>query len=190
MRVIFRKLRPDEFSAYEDHLLRLSARDRISRFHAGTADEAIGLHCGRMRWPETRLIGCFIDGELRGALELQSFQRPGATVGAELAVSVEESFQGRMIGTELVRRGLLVARNRWIRAVGMFSLHDNFRMREIGRRFHGLSGIVDGSVETVYHLPRPDPRSFAEEMADDGVALAFISWRRWHRSLAMMAEDD
>ncbi|MCB9946538.1 MAG: GNAT family N-acetyltransferase [Rhodospirillaceae bacterium] len=189
MPVIFRKLLPDEFGGYQDHLVRLSGRDRVSRFHAGTADESIERHCQRLRWPETRLIGCFIDGVLRGAVELQSFQRPGAAIGAELAVSVEDAYQGHGIGTELVRRALLVARNRWIRGVGMLSLANNFRMREIGRRYGGRSNLDDGSIETVYRLSRPDARSFAEEMADDGVALVFLGLNRWQRSIRTPRHD-
>ena len=180
----FRKLLPHEYGAYRRHLLRLSASDRVARFHAGMADEAIVRHCERLSWPDARLIGYFADDDLRGAVELQSFKPATTPVGAELAVSVEGPYQGRGVGMQLVRRALVVARTRRIRCVAMTSLPNNARMLEIGRRLDGLSCRDDDSVFTRYMVDRPDPRSMTEELADDGVALVFAGLDRWQRNLA------
>ena len=184
MRPSFRKLLPYEYADYERHVLRLSAADRAARFHAGMSDEAIGRYCRQLRWPTDRLIGCFADGELRGAVELRSILRPGTPVIAELAVSVEGPYQGLGVGTELVRRALHVARNRGMACVAMTSLPNNARMLEIGRRFDGQSSLDDDSVFTDYKMDRPDAASMLEELADDGVTLLFAGLDRWHRSLA------
>ncbi len=188
MRPSFRKLLPYEYADYESHLLRLSAADRAARFHAGLTDEAIRRHCRKLRWPTDRLIGCFADGDLRGAVELRSISNPDAPVFAELAVSVEGSHQGQGAGTELVRRALLVARNRAMPCVAMTSLPNNGRMLEIGRRFDGRSSLEDDSIFTDYRLDRPDAASILQELADDGIAFLFAGVERWQRSLAVLMD--
>lgn len=180
----WRKLLPYEFGLYEAHLLRLDGADRSARFDAGVSDGAIRDYCRGLVWPQTRIVGCFVDGVLRGAAELQTFAHPQATLDAELALSVERALQGRRVGEGLVRRGLLIARNRWLRRVGMLSSPSNRRLHRIARRLGGLTTVDEAGVETLFRLERPDAASVLQEWTEDGTAAFLWSLDRWSRAVA------
>lgn len=181
----WRKLLPYEFGLYEAHLLRLDGGDRSARFDAGLSDGAIRAYCRRLAWPQTRILGCFVEGVLRGAAELQTLAGPEATLDAELALSVERAFQGRRIGEGLVRRTLLIARNRWLRRVGMLSSPSNRRLHRIARRLGGETTVDEAGVETLFQLVRPDAASILQEWTEDGTAAFLWSLDRWSRAVAI-----
>jgi GNAT superfamily N-acetyltransferase len=182
MPLAYRKLLPGELPEYAAHLLRLDAADRAARFHAGVHDDSIRAHMQRLSWPGTRVVGAFVDGALRGAVELQGLDM--RTAEAELAVSVERGWQDRGCGTELVRRTLTVARNRGIREVTMLHLADNRRMSAIARRLGGVTVLGHGEVETGFALAPPDPVSILQELSDEGVAVIAAGLDLWRRLLA------
>ena len=162
-----RKLLPAERSHYCAHLLRLDKADRYARFTGTVSDDVIIKHCESLDWTRTTLLGLFDRGELRGAVEL-CFDRllwPGA---AELAVSVETGFQGRGVGSTLVRRSLSIAANRGIRQVHLMCLSDNTRMRALSRRFGGTMERDGGEFAITFDLPRPSQVSLALEAFEDG----------------------
>ena len=162
-----RKLLPAERGPYRAHLLRLDNADRYARFTGTVSDEVIAQHCESLDWTRTTLLGLFDRGEVRGAVEL-CFDRllwPGA---AELAISVEKGFQGRGVGSTLVRRSLSIAVNRGIRQVHMMCLSDNTRMRALSRRFGGQMERDGGEFAITIDLPRPSQFSLALEAFEDG----------------------
>ena len=179
----WRKLLPFEFHLYEAHLLRLDGPDRAARFDVAMNDMAVADYARRLVWPQTRVLGCFVDGVMRGAAELQTFSVPGAGLDAELALSVERSSQGMRIGEDLVRRGLLIARNRWLLRVGMMSSPSNRRLHRIARRLGGRTIIDEGGAETLFSLGRPDAASVLREWSEDGTALVLWSFDRWARTV-------
>ena len=183
--VTWRKLMPIEFGLYEAHLLRLSGADRMARFDASTNDAGVRAYFRRLTWPQTRLIGCFVDGVLRGAVELQTFSHAGAAADAELALSVEREFQGLRLGEGLVRRGLLIARNRWIRRVVMLSSPSNRRLHRIAHRLGGQTSVDEAGVETLFTLDRPDAASVWQEWAEDGTAVVLWTVDRWSRAVSL-----
>lgn len=183
-RLSWRKLMPMEFGLYEAHLLRLSNADRTARFDTPMTDAAIVRYASRLKWPQTRIIGCFVDGVLRGAAEVQTFAHAEAALDAELALSVEREFQGLGIGEGVVRRGLLMARNRWIKRVVMLSSHNNRRLHRIAHRLGGETTADVTGVETVFALDRPDASSVLEEWAQDGTAVLLWTVDHWSRAMA------
>ncbi len=165
--VIYRKIAPAEQSLYCNHLLRLDREDRHSRFHGPVHDEAIEDHCRNIRWLRTLVFGAFIDGEMRGAVELCGLGLPWSR-DAELAVSVERAFQGMGVGTALVRRGMLAARNRWMRRVTLVCLSGNRRMRRIATRFSGDTELAGCEITSGLTVGLPNPVSLGLELGDDG----------------------
>ncbi len=167
---IFRKLGPTDQGRLAAHLLRLDASDRQMRFGGSLGDRSIRAYCERIDWPRATILGCFVQGELRGVAELvlTGADFPGK---AELALTVEKPFQNRGIGTELLRRILVIARNRYLTTVYMICLLENQEMRHMARKFAARLVIREGQVEGKIWPPWPTYLSFFEEAASDGQAL-------------------
>lgn len=163
----FRKLLPTEMSLYREHLLRLDRGDRYARFAGTVSDGIIEEYCRKLDWGRTIIVGCFILGELRGAVELCT-DRLLWPNKAELAVSVETSLQERGVGSLLIRRALTIARNRSIRQVHMICMAGNLRMRALARRHGGRVEVDGGEATVLIELPHPNQFSFALEALEDG----------------------
>ena len=170
---VIRKIMPTELPLYRAHLLRLDRADRYARFTGTLSDESIERHCAGIDWARTTLIGAFLNGELRAAVELCS-DRILWPNEAEFGVSVEKELQGRGIGSTLIRRALTVARNRSIGRVHIQCLAENTRMRALTRRFGGKTTIECGEIMASFALPPPNQFSLALEALEDG-AGAFNS---------------
>ena len=80
------------------------------------------------------VYGFFVDGVLRGAAELR---HDGSLFSheAEAAFSIEQPWQSHGVGTELLERTLLSARNRGIKSLHMHCLAENQRMQQLARKF-------------------------------------------------------
>ncbi len=170
---VIRKVMPTERGQYMAHLLRLDRADRYARFTGTTSDQLLERHCAAIDWSRTTLIGAFLQGELRAAIELRC-DRMLWPNEAELGVSVETDLQGHGIGGTLFRRALIVARNRSIGRVHVLSLAENARMRALIRRFGGVVWTEHGEVAASFTLPSPNQFSLALEALEDG-AGAFNS---------------
>lgn len=157
-----RPLLPSELPLVRAHYLRLEREDRSLRFCGQVGDAAIEGHCDGLDWSRAYLIGCFVEGALRGVAELQ-LERPLLPRFAELAVSVEKPWQKRGLGTRLLRRALVIARNRNVPKLIMLCLLDNVPMQQIARKFADELRIKEGEVEVDVRLPVPTPASLWEE---------------------------
>ena len=171
---VYRKLVPAEIGLFHGHLLRLTPEDRHCRFTGIVSDERIAEYCANIDWFRTIIVGCFADSTLRGVAELR-LDDPRLGWRAELAVTVEQEWQSRGIGTELLRRAITVCRNRAIRSIYMICLVANRRMQRIARRFEGELLIVDGEAEAKVALPFPDPFTLAREALEEGAAW-MMAW--------------
>lgn len=174
MRVI-RKLLPTDRQLFRDHLLRLAPGDRQSRFIGVVSDPTIDDYCNRIDWISEVILGCFVDGKLRAAVELKRDDGILGTRG-EISVSVEAPWQGQKIGTELMRRMLNIARNRGLTTVYLLCMAENRRMQRIVRRFEGVCAFDHCDVEGDIKLSFPTPQSILTEISDDlgGVAATMI----------------
>jgi GNAT superfamily N-acetyltransferase len=151
---IGRKLWIGEAPAYRDHLLRLDPESRHRRFSGAVGDEAVAKHAATIDGLGVVVHGFFVDGVLRGAAEL----RPGGGLfsrHAEAAFSIEQPWQSHGVGTVLLERTLLSARNRGINSLQMNCLADNKRMQQLARKFDADLTFEFGSVvgELVATLP-------------------------------------
>ena len=160
--VFYRNVLPAETTEYCRHLQRLDAQDRSARFFLAISDAALAHHCDRISWSTTEIVACFVDGTLRGAIEICRGAYPRRN-HAELATSVEKSFQGRGIGTELTQRALVAARNRFIRRASMVFLGDNVRVRSLVRRHRPILTAISSELTAEFLIPAPSPVSALRE---------------------------
>jgi GNAT superfamily N-acetyltransferase len=172
---VIRKLWIGEAARYRDHLLRLDAESRHSRFGGGVSDDFIRDYVDTTFGLSAAVHGFFVDGVLRGAAELRPL---GPAIGqeAEVAMSIESPWQSHGIGSALLERTLLVARNRNIRTLHMACLANNRRMRDLARKFSAELSFDFGSVVGEVTAARPTPFSVLRElMADNhGFATAML----------------
>lgn len=166
---VIRKLWIGEAAAYRGHLLRLDPQSRRGRFGGTVADETIDGYVDGCFGLDAVVHGCFIDGVLRGGAELRGL--PGAR-RAEAALSVEAPWQGRGIGSALLERTLLAARNRGCRLLHVACLADNRRMQQLARKFDAELAFDFGSVVGEVAPSQPTPLSLLRELLTDGHAVA------------------
>ena len=91
---------------------------------------------------------------------------------AEIAFSIESEWQSHGIGSALLERTLLVARNRSINRLHMACLANNRRMQDLARKFSAELSFDFGSVVGEVAAPRPTPLSMIREMVADGHGFA------------------
>ncbi len=170
-----RKLWIGETGAYRDHLLRLDPDSRHRRFSGTLADETIARHAETADELGVVVHGFFVDGVLRGAAELRHiggmFSRE-----AEVAFSIEAPWQSHGVGSALLERTLLSARNRGVKSLAMHCLADNRRMQQLARKFEADLKFDFGSVVGEVDPPRYTALSLMREAVADahGVAGALL----------------
>jgi GNAT superfamily N-acetyltransferase len=168
---VIRKLWIGEDSRYRDHLLRLDSDSRHSRFGGGVADEFIRDYVGTTFGLSAVVHGFFVDGTLRGAAELRPLG-PAFAREAEAAFSIEAPWQSHGVGSALLGRTLLAARNRGIRKLHMACLANNRRMQELARKFAAELTFDFGSVVGEVEAARPTPLSVLREFMTESHGFA------------------
>lgn len=155
--VIFRPIRPED-------------EPKIIRFHQSLSEESVYLRYFRsfkleQRVEHERLVRiCFVDYDrdmvLVGEVEVEG-QKEIVAVGrltrtkktgvAEFAMLVSDDFQGRGLGTELLKRLLDIAKREGVTVVEAYMLPDNGGMREVCKRlgfsFELEDGVIKASIE-------------------------------------------
>jgi GNAT superfamily N-acetyltransferase len=159
-----RKLGVGETELYRQHLLRLDAESRRSRFGGAVSDEFVRGYSGPSALNGAVIYGFFVEGVLRGAAELRLLARARE---AEAALSIERAWQSRGVGTALLKRVLLAVRNRKIERLHMLCLAENRRMQRLARKFHAQLNFKSGSVIGELKAPRPTSISIMRELVPD-----------------------
>ncbi|NVO12876.1 MAG: GNAT family N-acetyltransferase [Rhodoplanes sp.] len=168
---LIRKLWPMEAHAYRDHLLRLDADSRRSRFGGAVSDEMVRAYAETLNATDTIIHGFFVDGILRGAADLR-LMPPVTSREAEAAFSVEKRWQSHGVGSALLERCLLAARNRSINLMHVACLSENHRMQQLARKFATEFSFDFGTVVGKVQNPRPTPLSLIQELLADGHSFA------------------
>jgi GNAT superfamily N-acetyltransferase len=170
-----RKLWIGETEAYRDHLRRLDRESRYRRFSGAVSDDFIARHAATANVIGVVVHGFFVDGVLRGAAELR-LNSPLSAHKAEAAFSIEQPWQSHGVGTELLERTLLSARNRGVQLLRMDCLAENRRMQQLARKFDAELSFDFGSVIGQVDPPRSTLLSLMREAAADshGVAAAMF----------------
>jgi GNAT superfamily N-acetyltransferase len=168
---LIRKVWIAEAERYRDHLLRLDKASRRSRFGGAVADETVRRHADLAFGMGHVVHGFFADGILRGAAELRTFAGALARE-AEAAFSIEQRWQSHGVGSALLERTLLAARNRGIRFLHLECLADNARMQQLARKFDAELSFDFGSVVGEVTTPSATPLSLMREILVDGHGFA------------------
>jgi GNAT superfamily N-acetyltransferase len=172
---VIRKLWVGETDAYRDHLLRLDRESRNRRFSGAVSDEFVARHAASAGGFGVVLHGFFVDGVLRGTAELRSIGSVLAREG-EAAFSIELPWQSHGVGTVLLERTLLSARNRGIKLLCLHCLADNRRMQQLASKFDADLRFDFGGVVGEVDPPRFTLLSLTREMVADAhsIATAFL----------------
>jgi GNAT superfamily N-acetyltransferase len=168
---LIRKLWIAEADLYRDHLLRLDPESRQSRLGGGVSDEFISTYVGTTLGLSAVIHGYFVEGVLRGAAELRPLG-PAFAREAEAAISIESPWQSHGVGSALLDRTLLAARNRGINKLHMACLANNRRMRELARKFSAELSFDFGTVVGEVTAARPTPLSLLREIVSDNCGFA------------------
>jgi GNAT superfamily N-acetyltransferase len=166
-----RKLWIAETALYRDHLLRLDAESRRNRFAGTVSDQFVRDYAELALRVDSIIHGFFVGGSLRGAAELRPIGNPLARE-AEAAFSIEKPWQSHGVGSLLLERTLLVARNRGFKFLHMACLADNKRMRQLASKYDAELTIDFGSVVGEVATPRATPLSLVREWLADGHGFA------------------
>lgn len=165
-----RKLWIGEIKAYRTHLLRLDADSRRRRFGGAVGDEFIARYADTASDAGVVIHGFFIGDALRGGAELRMSKSPFSRE-AEAAFSIEKPWQSHGVGSALLERTLLAARNRGVKSLVMHCLADNERMQQLARKFDADLHFDFGSVVGEVDPPRSTMMSLTREMMADGYAV-------------------
>jgi GNAT superfamily N-acetyltransferase len=172
---VIRKLWVGETAIYREHVMRLDPESRRNRFAGGVSDEFVCKYVDLTKALDAVVHGFFVDGTMRGAAELRPL---GAKFPhqAEAAISVEKPWQSHGVGSALLQRTLLAARNRGYRLLHMACLADNRRMQQLARKFDAELSFDFGSVVGEVESSRPTPLSLMRELMSDshGIATAML----------------
>jgi GNAT superfamily N-acetyltransferase len=168
---LIRKVWFAEAERYRDHLLRLDRASRRSRFGGAVSDDVVRNHADLAFGTGHMVHGFFVDGVLRGAAELKTFAGPLACE-AEAAFSIEQRWQSHGVGSALLERTLLAARNRGVKFLHLECLADNARMQQLARKFDAELSFDFGSVVGEVAAPHPTPLSLMREVMADGHGFA------------------
>ena len=160
---VIRRLWAGERDQVRDHLLRLEREDRQLRFGGYASAAHIAAYCEGLDWSRGLVLGYVVAGHVRGVGELKLIG-DASSRAAELAVSVERGFQNRGIGTALLRRLVIAARNRLIARIHMVCLIENGRAVRMARRLDGTLVFDGGEAEARIEPPWPTPWTWLEEV--------------------------
>jgi GNAT superfamily N-acetyltransferase len=175
--VHIRKIFPSEVNQLNKHLARLTREQRSLRFMGYLDDAAVAKHCAHINWLRTVVIGCFDAGVLRGAAELDVAHQQFPIL-CEVAITVETAWQDQGVATDLLRRVLVIARNRTARGVQVNCFSDNYRIQHIAQRFGARFRTRSG--ESAAEIPTPGPTywSLCEEWIDDGIGWMSVCFEQ------------
>lgn len=128
-----------------EHLLRLDANDRRSRFCAAASDDFIEDYVARLDWTRIVLFGYIEGGRVHGLAELVA-DRLFLAASAEAAFSVEQPWRRRGLARAMMKRVLITAGIRLIRQVHLFMLSGNIAMRRLADASGFSCRCEDGEI--------------------------------------------
>jgi GNAT superfamily N-acetyltransferase len=177
----YRKLWPIERAQLRVHFLRLGSASRQMRFGHAVSDRYVEDYCGTFHGFATLVYGAFVAGELRAAAELHVVPDIWP-LEAELALSVEDAWQDLGLGTELMSRILLAARNRGVGKLTMTCLSENRRMRRIAQKHHARLTLYPDQIDGHIDPSIPDHLSLLNEWIDDTTGVVSYMLTLWPQS--------
>src|SRR3974377_767339 len=180
---VSRKVWIAQAALYRAQLLRLDLQSRRSRFAGAVSDQFLRDYAEFAFSIDAIIHGFFVDGVLRGAAELRPVG-PVVRREGEAAFSIEKPWQSHGVGSMLLERTLLAARNRGMKFLHMTCLADNRRMQQLARKYDAELSFDFGSVVGEVAAPRPTLISLMREIVADGHGFATAMFDVQSRLLA------
>jgi GNAT superfamily N-acetyltransferase len=145
------------------------------RFGMAVDDEFIAAYAERADLTRSVIYGYFAGNDMHAAAELRAIG-DGWGPEAEAAFSVEPEYQDGGVGTELLGRIILAARNRGIHRLYMNCLSENRKMQRIARKYDAELHFDHGEVVGQLKTSGPTPASLWSEAIDDsnGFVMAVL----------------
>ncbi len=172
---VLRRLLPADLDGFRDHLLRLDAASRRSRFGMEAPDTFVMAYAERCFGIDDVIYGFICDGEVRAAGELRGIGHNlplGFGASAEAAFSVEIAWRRRGIGAQLMGRIVRAARNRRAQTLYMSCLANNAPMLRLARKFSAQLRFEPEAAHGEIAPRAPTPATFLDEAADDAAGFA------------------
>lgn len=162
-----RKLWFTETQKFLDHLLRLDKESRRMRFGMAVDDLFIRNYVEGINRFESVIYGFFVEREMCAAAELRMIGDDWRGE-AEAAFSVERRYQNSGVGTELLGRIIVSARNRGVEKIYMNCLVENQRMQRVAKKYEADLYFDHGEVIGRLKPSYPTPLSLWSEAIDNG----------------------
>jgi len=185
-----RRLTSVEYPLLAPHLLRLDATARRFRFGGVTAgDETITAYCRSIDWSSSIAVGHFDGDDLRGVAQIVAIRPDGSSApyfpfstshSVELAITVEQPYRRRGFGAAMMKRLLVIARNRQVRDLYMYCAAENRAIQRLARKVGVELSLHHSEIVGHARLAPPDQFSAYSEYADDA-AQALDRFAYWFR---------
>ena len=165
---IVRKVLPNEYKKYREHLLKLDQESRVLRFAFPATDDSINLICDKFEAsPHEHILFAIENADLDfvavGHIALEGEM--------ELAFSVLKEYQGMGMGDALMKRVLQHCRTANHLKGHMVCLPHNSAIKHLctknGIKIHTEGGETEGDVE----LPRADVATYFGEAASRNLGM-------------------
>lgn len=169
-------IRLDELDrrALRKHFLALAGEDRRLRFGFIASDAVIERYVDDINFSRDAVFGVNVESRSFEGIAHLALDKPHA----ELGLSVLHHYRKRGIGTALVSRAMVHARNRQIKVLFMQCLSENRAMMRIAQSL-GMRVVTHGpESEARMNLPSADTLSILSEWVDDHVALHDAALRK------------
>lgn len=164
-----------ERDKFRDHMLRLDAESRRMRFGMSVGDEFIRRYAEQTSQLHSVIYGFFTGRDMRAAAELRMIGSSWRG-DAEAAFSVERKYQDSGVGTELLGKIIVAARNRGVERLYMNCLSENRRMQKVARKYEAELYFDHGEVIGKLAPAYPTPLSLWSEALDNsnGFVMAVL----------------
>jgi GNAT superfamily N-acetyltransferase len=161
------RLLPAEFERYRKHLLALDPQSRYMRFGYPIQDGMINILCEKFEAnPKQHKIFVIEDDDLEVVGAGHISLADGET---ELAFSVLKEYQGKGIGSSLMKRCVEWCQNRNITTGCMVCLTTNDAIKRLAQK-HGILINDGGETMADIQIPEPNAVSVMNEVIDSNLA--------------------
>ena len=145
------------------HFLWLDPATRRLRFGGLASDEFVIKYAENALSIGSVIFGAFIDDDLHGVAELRGLLETWPW-SAEVALSVEPSWQHEGVGDALLNRLISAAQNRGVKKLHMQCLRENRRMQNLAKKHDAVLHFDTGDVDATLATPWPTPMSVYAEL--------------------------
>ena len=136
MPVTIRTLQPEDRAIEEAFVRNLSPESRYFRFHSALPEltpEMVERFI-HLDWPDQMaLVACTENGAGPCQIGVARYARLPGEETADLGIAIADAWQGKGLGTELLRRLLALADQAGITRLSADVLYENLRMRNLAR---------------------------------------------------------